>query len=273
MPNFSRKTILAATDLLEPYSHAGIDKFLLEQGLESVAQEGSKAARANTLAKLLITEPERLNEDGENLSDTVVEALIQHAIRGCTGYGETFDYGYFQSRYGALHRGLERDGFTLEDGQLRRALPEALDLPEADDEVHALLDAYDLRTPKGHLGQAIAAHSRGEWAAANGQIRSFIESLFDEIAERLNGGAAGLPPPGNQRREWLALRNPPFFIGALNEWAGQGTGFLQGFYRRLHPQGAHPGLSDEDDSTFRLHLVLLVARLLLRRLQQMAPRP
>jgi len=35
-------------------------------------------------------------------------------------------------------------------------------------------------------------------------------------------------------------------------------------YRRLHHHGAHPSLSDENDSTFRLHLVLLVARLLLR---------
>ena len=35
--------------------------------------------------------------------------------------------------------------------------------------------------------------------------------------------------------------------------------------RRLHPQGADPGLSDEDDSTVRLHLVLLVGRQLLRR--------
>ena len=93
--------------------------------------------------------------------------------------------------------------------------------------------------------------------------------LLDELAERLNGGAAGLPPNGNQRRQWLAETN--FFIGALNEWTGQGTGFLEGFYRRLHPQGAHPGLSDEDDSTFRLHLVLLVARLLLKRLQQLRP--
>jgi hypothetical protein len=41
---------------------------------------------------------------------------------------------------------------------------------------------------------------------------------------------------------------------------------MQAFFRRLHPAGSHPGLSDEDDSTFRLHLVLLVARNLLRRI-------
>jgi len=40
---------------------------------------------------------------------------------------------------------------------------------------------------------------------------------------------------------------------------------MKSFFRRLHPQGAHPGLSAEEDSTFRLHLVLLVGRQLLRR--------
>lgn len=51
----------------------------------------------------------------------------------------------------------------------------------------------------------------------------------------------------------------------LNEWDFQGGGFMESFFRRLHPQAADPGLSDEDDSTVRLHLVLLVGRQLLRR--------
>jgi hypothetical protein len=51
----------------------------------------------------------------------------------------------------------------------------------------------------------------------------------------------------------------------LNEWDDDGKGFINGLVKRLHPQGPHPGLSDEDDSTFRLHVVLLTATLLLRR--------
>jgi hypothetical protein len=180
------------------------------------------------------------------------------------GYPRAFSFDVFRERYPVLNRGLERDGFTVEDGHLRRALPEALDLPRADDEVHALLDRYGFAVSRGHLDQGIAAHARGDWAAANAQFRAFIESLFDAIAERLAGAA--VPPPGNQRRTWLANRNPPFFLAELNEWDGQGHGFIEAFFRRLHPAGAHPGLSDEDDSTFRLHLVLLVGRNLLRRM-------
>jgi hypothetical protein len=240
--------------------------------LENVASTPgtSKQGRANEFVRYLVTEPDRRDEDGRNLIDAIVDKFVQSALSTCTGYAG-FDYHRFQESYPALHRGLERDGFTVEDGQLRRALPEVLDLPAADDEVHALLNRFGFATPMGHLDQGIAAHARGDWAAANAQFRPFIESLLDEMAERLAGRAAALPAAGHPRRQWLAQLNPPFFLPDLNEWTGNGTGFLEGFYRRLHPQGAHPGLSDEDDSTFRLHLVLLAARLLLRRLRQRIP--
>jgi hypothetical protein len=264
MPQFSRRTILAATDVVQIRSHAEIDRFLLEYGLESVTGY-SKADKSTALGRHLLRSPEALADDNENLSDVVVTALVDQAIRACfTGYPAEFSLEEFQERFPNLHRGLDRDGFTVEDGELRRTLPNVIDLPQADDEVHALLDRYGFVVARGHLDQGIAAHVRGDWAAANAQFRPFIESLFDSIAERLANGQP-LPPPGNPRRQWLADQNPAFFLTDLNEWDARGTGFLNGFFRRLHPAGAHPGLSDEDDSTFRLHLVLLVARLLLRR--------
>jgi hypothetical protein len=268
MPQFSRKTLLAATDTLTNYGHADIDRFLLEHSLEKVASTPgtSKQSRANELARFLVADPERTDENGRNIQDVIVEALVQRALDRCTGYCG-FDSKRFEEQYGSLFHGLERDGFSVQDGHLRRALPELLDLPRADDEVHALLDAYGFSTPKGHLDQAIDAHARGQWAAANAQFRPFVESLLDEIAEHLLS-TSQLPPPGHQRRQWLANLDPPFFIGSLNEWIGDGKGFIEAFYRRLHPQGSHPGLSDVDDSTFRLHLVLLVARLLLVRFKQ-----
>lgn len=268
MAQFSRRTVLAATDLLENAGHAHITRFLLEYGLENHVAGPSMRDRASGTARYLIENPEALGEDGQNLTDTVVEALVSGAIRSFVGYDGHFDYPRFCERHSALNRALERDGFTAEDGHLRRALPQALDLPLADDEVHALLNQFDFGVALGHLNQAIAAHSRGDWAAANAQLRAFVEGLLDSIAETVGKHlGAAVPPPGNQRRIWLAQLDPPFFLPGLNEWTGQGTGFLEGFLRRLHPHGAHPGLSDEEDSTFRLHLVLLIARSLLKRLE------
>jgi hypothetical protein len=48
-------------------------------------------------------------------------------------------------------------------------LPEAVDLPAADDEVQHLIDRSGFQIPKGHLDQALAARTRGDWAAANSQ--------------------------------------------------------------------------------------------------------
>ena len=267
MAQFTRRTILAAVDMLPEWnSHARVDRFALEHSLEDIAVGGSLAAKGLALSRYLIQNPEAQNEDGSNLTDVIVGHFVQEAIDNATrGYRREFHYESFQQHYGALNRGLERDGFTVEGGRLRRALPAVLDLPAADDEVHVLLDRYAFAISRGHLDQGIAAHARADWAAANAQFRSFIESLFDSIAEHLAEGAA-LPPTGLQRRIWLANRNPPFFSPALNEWDGQGRGFFEGFFRRLHPAGAHPGLSDEEDSTFRLHLVLLVSRNFLRRM-------
>jgi len=100
-----------------------------------------------------------------------------------------------------------------------------------------------------------------------------MESLFDSIADKLVGGKITLPPPGHQRRELLTKLTPPFFIPNLNEWETGKCGFLQGLLKRLHPKGSHPGLSDEEDSTFRLHLMILTASYYLKRLDSRTRNP
>ena len=130
MAQFSRRTILAATDLMANWGNTGIDRFALEYGLEQVARGYSRADRANAAGRHLVDNPEALSEDDENLTDAVVTKLVEGAIRASTyGYPEAFNFEHFGQTYSALKRGLERDGFTVEDGQLRRALPQALDLP------------------------------------------------------------------------------------------------------------------------------------------------
>ena len=89
-------------------------------------------------------------------------------------------------------RALEIDGFTVSGGVLRRALPAEVALPEAQTEVERLLDKHGFATPKVHLKQALDAHGRGDWAAANAQIRTFFDALLDEVAVRLDPTAASL---------------------------------------------------------------------------------
>ncbi|MFZ3328300.1 MAG: hypothetical protein WA231_21515 [Methylocella sp.] len=157
------------------------------------------------------------------------------------------------------------DGFVVTEGTLRRSLPDDANLPAAQDELSRLLDKHAFTVPSGHLKQAIEAHADGHWAAANGQIRTFLDALFDEIAERFDPNTAWMGS-GQPRRTQLAARG--FFSRPLNEWNDDGRNFINGLFRRLSPEGSHPGLSGEEDSTFRLHVVLLTARLFLSRFDE-----
>jgi hypothetical protein len=154
MAQFSRRTILAATDELASQSHSDITRFALEYAVERQLSGTSRVDRANNLATYLIAHPNQANEHGENLADAVVTAVVERTLSASVGsWPATFDFQVFQSRFPGLYRGLARDGFTVAGGTLRRALPAELDLPGADDEVHTLLDTFGFRVPKGRCGR------------------------------------------------------------------------------------------------------------------------
>jgi len=250
---FPRPVIFEACNFLGSIVgyHGAFEDLVLRWELDQLeARVGAVHQRFRNLFRYLRDNP-LVQHEGRLISDLVVEEAAQ---RTKGGQGEVFVHA------------LGRAGYSIEDGHLRRTLPEAIDLPAADDEVHVLLNRYNLATPLGHLDQAITAHGRGDWAASNGQIRSSLESLLDEIAYLLVPNVSRVPNQGETRRQALADLQPPFLSGDLNEWGNQGKNLVNGVFKRLHPQGAHPGLSDEEDSTFRLHLVLLLSRLFLRRL-------
>ncbi|MCL4706489.1 hypothetical protein KJ068_15065 [bacterium] len=269
MRKFSRQTIIETCSALEHLSHAELERFLLKFALENSAPQslGSKTSRINSLIKYLLDNPDLKGPKGTDIVLEIIEEVISKRI------SEDFGYIYRNERtidevLPGLLNSLRHDGYVVKDGKIRSALPEIIDLLSSENELFLLLDRFGLKATKGHLEQAINAHTRGEWAAANAQLRSCVESLFDSIATILSETIyTPAPKSGHSSREFLATIAPPFLLVDLNEWeiGGKG-GFLQGFWRRLHPQGSHPGLSDENDSTFRLHLVILISAHLLNRL-------
>ena len=258
---FSRSVILEACNFFKSVIgyHGDFEDLVLLWELDQLDARNGQALheRFRNLFRFLRDNPDT-RRDERLLTDLVVEEAARRVPAQRGRWGKTFV------------RALERAGYLIEDGQLRRTLPEALDLPVADDEVHSLLNRHDLTTPLGHLDQAITAHGRGDWAAANAQSRSFLESLLDEAAYRLVQNPPQGQNQGEARREALANLQPPFLSVDLNEWGNQGKNLVNGVFKRLHPQGAHPGLSDDEDSTFRLHMVMLLGRLFLRRLDARA---
>jgi len=237
--------------------HGDLDDLLLRWELDGFIGElrGTVRDRLRSFFIVLRDNPE-LEFDGRLVRELIVEQAARHASLGYRS-SETFI------------RSLARDGYSIDENrEIRRDLPAVADLPAADDEVHTLLRKYNLATPLGHFDQAVDAHARGDWAAANGQLRTFCESLFDEIALLLDQANAPTTMAGETRRQLLANLAVPFLSRSLGEWSDDGKNFVNGLFKRLHPQGNHPGLSDEEDCTFRLHIVLIVARLFLRRLDE-----
>jgi len=258
---FSRRTVLAAIEMLERLTQAKLSRFLLELGPQYPGWVGgediSVSKRLSNLMGLVDQEPDRLLDGGEFLRDALVEKAVSLLPQDST---------WFQSLLlpadEKLLRHLGLDGSSVTSGALRPALPADLEFPTVEDETTRLLKKHGFPTPEGHLTQALDALGRGKWASANGQLRTFFEALLDEIAVKMDADAAKLPS-GQARRAKLASIG--FLSRDLNEWDDKGLGFINGLVKRLHPEGAHPGLSDEKDSAFRLHIVLLTARLLLAR--------
>lgn len=262
---FTRPTLVAAVELLERHTQAQFNQMVLRLGLEEEISSSTGLSVLNKCVLLGRFVVQRAEETCETLSGTMTlgEAVIREAVslvqRNSDHHLQT-----------AFERGLARDGYILTWGDrgrnssIRAALPSEIQLPQTDDEVHELLKKYSFSTPLGHLDQAIEAHTRGDWAAANGQLRTFIESLFDDIARNIKPQEAALRPTSENRRALLA--DIGFLAVDRNEWTQDGKNYINGLFKMLHTEGSHPGLSDEDHSTFRLHVVLVTARTFLRRL-------
>lgn len=266
---FSRRTWLSAINVIEEaanFPQAKLTSFIIDLGSEvrhAVRDEGVSAVRRlNDLREFIDDNPDYLTEDGP-IQAVIIEKALSLIPRANAAYAWAQVAPPTASQSRLIHL-LEQDGFAVRDGTLAPALPTDLGLPETQSELFRLLDQHNLPTPKSHLEQAIENHARGNWSSANGQLRNFLEGLLDEIAVRINPAAAEIRP-GHDRRTQLSLGSPPFFSTELGEWSVDGKNFVNGLMKRLHPAGAHPGLSDEEDSTFRLHIVLLTGRLFVTR--------
>lgn len=265
MGGFSRRTMVKAIDVLDSHlSQAATSHLLITLGPEvnrAIRGEGvSVRKRMNDLMEFVDEHPAFLTDDG--LLESVLVGKAVTLVNSQFGEDWWAETGWMPTAIEGFKYALQQDGFVVTNGSLRPALPEELRLPDVEAELIRLLRKHNFITAEGHLEQAFDAHVSGNWASANAQIRTFLDALLDEIAEKIDPSAHTIGS-GHPRRAKLASKG--FLSKYLNEWSDDGKGFINGLVRRLHPQGAHPGLSDEDDSTFRLHMVLLTSALLLRR--------
>lgn len=278
MKNFNNMTVMAALHVIKAsHTHADLEALEVEWGIHGRCSTSSKSAHITDLGNIALNEnPEVFTMNGKTRMD---RAVIEKALRAPTSHRAS-------EAWKKMLAGLRFDGFEVCEEEietsnesswdleykeirfvLRCMMPNSLpglDFREAENEITQLLSDKGFIVPKGHLDQAISAFSRGEWASANAQLRTFYESYLDEIAIFLGCESSA---NSKEKRDYLGKLNPPFLSEGLNEWNAnrQKSQYIQGLMSRMHPEGSHAGLSEEDDCTFRLQITLITARLLLRR--------
>ena len=279
---FNSMTLAAASELIvETLSHSDLDLLFEGWEIKHLVEGGSKSGRAAALT--------RESRDGNHVVYTergqmpLGRALVEKAADRT--YLEKLEVVY--KRFVA---GLRFDGFEIVENEveepsgqssdpwsrpkviltreLRKIYPSdvpGLEFREAESEVMMLLERFGFTQSIGHLRQGIRNFSSGAWASANGALRTFFESYLQEMAVGL--GFTGRPDNAAEVRRFLGQNSTPILVEAYNEWNPDTNKpqFFQGLWSRMHPHGSHPGPSEEDDCTFRLHITLITARLLLRR--------
>jgi len=272
-------TIVAAAEVLSAFStNADMEILAVQWEIARRCVTTSKSARVASMAKIAIEEsPKVMTENGHV---TLGRALVEMAIKAPPIHKET-------PAWKKLVAGLRFDGFEVVETEITaapryawgspevetitslvRMLPESipgLDFREAESEIMMLLDLRGFHVAKGHLNQAMSAFQRGEWSSANGELRNFYENYLNEIADAL--GYSGVDD-SKAKRDFLGKIQPAFLLEEYNEWSPNKSQFVQGLMNRMHPHGGHPGLSEEEDATFRLQITLVTARLFLRRYNQ-----
>lgn len=274
MTDFNNMTIMAALQVIESFhSHSDLEALEVEWNIHGRCRTNSKSAHITDLGNIALGDnPEVMTLAGKlKMSRAIIEKALEATPNARSG-----------DAWKKMLAGLRFDGFEVWEEMieadkpwevpksrfsLRRMMPDnipGLDFREAENEITQLLNSKGMIVPKGHLDQALSAFSRGEWASANAQLRTFYECYLDEIPVALGCEKS---PSSKDKRDYLGKINPPFLFESLNEWNAnnQKHQYIQGLMARMHPEGSHAGLSEEDDAAFRLQITLITARLLLRR--------
>lgn len=267
--------IVTACSILEAIgSNAKLESFLLEYGLNyKVESQGSISKTMLGLKAFAADWPDYAVQT-EFGKKPVALLIVEEAINRIGWSAQN------SALWEKLERYLNLEGYALLKDEevdwagdrvikikgLVIALPEFAELPAASNEVDTLLSKFEFEIAIRHLSSAKENIARGDWEAANGQCRAFLEALTNAISICLYPEESAQANSALQNRQLLANRG--FLSREKCEFGdGNGHSFLPGLAKLLHSDGAHPGISTQNDSMFRLQLVIVTARWLLKRLE------
>lgn len=121
--------------------------------------------------------------------------------------------------------------------------------------LEAELEDGQYEVAKNHYGQAVRCFVAGDLEAANGQLRSFLEDLFVQLARKHIGYGKDEPMAALQE-----LHQQRYLLAGEYD-------LLRGLWKISQDRGAHRGLSTVEEAQFRLQTTTSVALFLLSHLE------
>lgn len=278
----SIKSLLELSEVIEKMTHSDIDRIVAVFGFHprAASEQVSRVTKSTDIfIELKITNS--VGPFGSDLKMELLQYVVDRFFKSSGMDWEGGDVAYagkditqrFENAFSISNRelsnALKRDGYVIEGKTIKKLLPEEIEEAKIESELEKLLLEFEFTQSKGHLGQAIENHSSSNWAGANSQFRTFFESLLIEISNKILPGNSPKSAPGAIKL-LSESASPPFILSELNEFdkSDKKASYLEGFWARLNPEGSHPGLSSEEDCTFRYHTTIVIARLLLARLKE-----
>ena len=209
------------------------------------SEPANKQDRAVKLLKNLRSD----NSKEANAGATELSRLVLAAGKP-KPYGTSEPTAHWQ----ALRDALAADGWEFDEAS-DQLVPTVPGLPVTDEVswIETDLRRRGWNTAASHYCQAIDAFASGNWASANSQLRTFFEELVLKAGDVPPNSAAG-----QVQKAFDALHDANKLVDGEKQ-------FGKALWKLLHANGSHPGLSDQDESRFRLLALTGYARYLLSR--------
>ena len=280
---FSKQLIVKAVDFMSTLSHDQLDKEIIYLDLDNrgIRIEGSIQNKKNAVLNYLLKNPDSRDNHGEviliRMMNNVIEKLLDNVERDKDEFD--IDEQAFKSDK-SFYRYLRLDGYDIDFDKkcLKEDVSNYMCVSEKDDYIIKFMTEYNFFTSLGHYHQAKGSYLNGNYAALDGQLRTFVESIFQDMATYIKIKE----PDNNQIKNisdidaqqailiFVKCHNPIIDID-LNEYGENNTGYIQAFWKRLHPKGSHPGLPDNEEALYRFQLVVLNIELIIKRFEKAYP--
>lgn len=242
----SQRTLAELTRAAEQaYTHDDLD--LLFMRLE-ISGDG-RLARTPTRSKV-----RRLGRAIELLSDDDRELALVRDLIEDHYQGRVVDRGSASMHLLRLVEALQLDGFELIDERIVATTPAPAALAPEISLLEEELDARGFTAAAVHYRQAVDSFVDRREEASNGQLRSALEGVLLELCHEATGRR-----PSDPRGAADRLRNAEFLDG-------DEAALFKGLVGVSNDNGAHAGLTSNDEALFRLHFTTAAIRYLLARI-------